>query len=116
LRLALKYLKALSWYRMDLFSYFFKDKTSQLEVGTNIWDAKEIAELKDMDYLVIYNNQWHRGVPAGLFQYLAGIQPDRSIRIKGIEYARVYNVIAFPSEKFESPNYKEWLSKRCEVR
>jgi hypothetical protein len=97
-------LKVLSWYGIGPFSYYFKGETYPLEVGTNIWTAKDITELKDMDYLIIYNNQWRRGTPAGLFPYLSGLQPEHSIWIKGIEYARIYNVHTFPPEKFDTSN------------
>jgi 4-amino-4-deoxy-L-arabinose transferase-like glycosyltransferase len=97
-------LKVLSWYGIGPFSYFFKGETYLFEVGTNIWTANDITELKEMDYLVIYNNQWRRGTPAGLFPYLSGLEPEHSVWIKGIEYARIYNVHTFPPEKFDTPN------------
>jgi hypothetical protein len=35
-----------------------------------------IARLQKMDYLVVYADQWRRQLPAGLFSWLEGIEPE----------------------------------------
>jgi hypothetical protein len=96
-------LKVMAWYGTGPFSYYFVGKTIALTPSSNMWDADAIAELKGMDYLVIYSNQWRRQIPGGLFPWLEGLQPEHSIWIDGIEYARIYAVKSFPPEKFASP-------------
>ena len=54
-----------------------------------------------MDYLVVYSKQWTRGIPVGLFTYLAGVEPEHSVWINNIEYARIYDVNTLPPEIYE---------------
>jgi 4-amino-4-deoxy-L-arabinose transferase-like glycosyltransferase len=76
-----------------------------LSVGTPlwsyIWNEGKISELKEMDYLVVYSTQWKRGIPVGLFTHLAWVEPEHSVWINNIEYARIYDVNTLPPEIFE---------------
>jgi hypothetical protein len=90
----------MSWYGEGPFSYFFTGHTIPITVGSKPWDAQTIAGLKDVDYLVVYSNQWKRQIPGGLFPFLTGVEPERRIYLNGIEYVRIYNLEAFPAEKF----------------
>jgi len=51
--------------------------------------------------MVMYNNQWHRMLPWGLFPLLGDAAPEHSIWIDGIEYARIYDVSKLPPDVFE---------------
>ena len=92
-------LKAISWYGNGPFSYYFVGETRTL--WSYIWDERKISELKEMDYLVVYSTQWARGIPVGLFTHLAGVEPEHSVWINNIEYARIYDVNTLPPEIYE---------------
>jgi 4-amino-4-deoxy-L-arabinose transferase-like glycosyltransferase len=92
-------LKVMSWYGIGPFSYYFDGETIPL-YGSRAWDAETISTLKQMDYLVVYANQWRRGLPGGFFPWLEGLEPEHRVWFDGIELARVYNVKSIPDEKF----------------
>jgi len=92
-------LKALSWYGNGPFSYYFVGETRPL--WSYIWSEQKISDLKEMDYLVVYSKQWTRGMPLGLFTHLAEVEPEHSVWINNIEYARIYDVNTLPPEIYE---------------
>jgi len=92
-------LKAMSWYGNGPFSYYFVGEASPL--WSDIWNEKKISEFKEMDYLVVYSTQWARGMPLGLFTHLTGVEPEHSVWINNIEYARIYDVNTLPPEIYE---------------
>jgi 4-amino-4-deoxy-L-arabinose transferase-like glycosyltransferase len=92
-------LKVMSWYGIGPFSYYFNGASTPLNRGS-IWDSDMIARLQQMDYLVVYANQWQRKLPGGLFAFLDGIEPEYRVWFDGIELARIYNVKSIPDEKF----------------
>jgi len=92
-------LKVMSWYGIGPFSYYFNGESTPLNRGS-IWDSDLIARLQQMDYLVVYANQWQRKLPGGLFAWLEGIEPEYRVWFDGIELARVYNLKSLPDEKF----------------
>jgi hypothetical protein len=94
-----KQLKVMSWYGIGPFSYYFVGETTPL-VGSKAWGSDEIAKLKQMDYLVVYANQWRRQLPGGLFPWLEGIEPEHRVWFDGIEFVRIYDVDAIPRERF----------------
>jgi len=92
-------LKAMSWYGNGPFSYYFLGESRPL--WSYVWNEKKISELKEMDYLVVYSTQWARGAPRGLFTHLAEVEPEHSVWINNIEYARIFDVNTLPPEIFE---------------
>jgi hypothetical protein len=96
-----KWLKAMSWYGIGPFSYYFDGETVPL-YGSGEWTAEDIARLRQLDYLVVYVNQWKRQIPGGLFPWLEGVEPEQRVWFDGIELARIYKVKAIPAEKFIS--------------
>jgi len=92
-------LKAMSWYGNGPFSYYFVGEARPL--WSYIWNEDKISDLKEMDYLVVYSNQWRRGMPRGLFTHLAEVEPEHSVWINNIEYARIYDVNTLPPEIYE---------------
>ena len=95
------HLKVMSWYGIGPFSYYFVGDTIPL-YGSRGWDSGWISKLQQMDYLVIYANQWRRGLPGGLFPWLEGIEPEYRVWFDGIELARIYDVKSIPAEKFSA--------------
>jgi hypothetical protein len=92
-------LKVMSWYGIGPFSYYFVGESVPL-YGSREWSVQDIARLRQVDYLVVYSNQWRRQLPGGLFPWLEGVEPEQRIWFDGIELARIYNVKSFPPEKF----------------
>jgi 4-amino-4-deoxy-L-arabinose transferase-like glycosyltransferase len=92
-------LKVMSWYGIGPFSYYFDGESVPL-YGARDWDSEMIAKLREVDYLVIYANQWRRQLPEGFFPWLDGMEPEQRIWFDGIELARVYNVKNFPARMF----------------
>jgi hypothetical protein len=92
-----KDLTAMSWYGSGCFSYYFSGTT--IVIPTGLKDNKYMAEnLAHSDYLVIYTNQWHRRIPASLFDILDHVVPEHTIWINDIEYVRIYRVKDLPPE------------------
>jgi hypothetical protein len=93
-------LHVLSWYGTGPFSFYFVGYTEPIRVGSRFDHPEAIRRLKDMDYLVVYSNQWQRQIPGGLFPLIEGVEPEKRIFLNGIEYVRIYNVEAIPEERF----------------
>jgi hypothetical protein len=55
-------------------------------------DEEQWDRFISSDFAVIYIHQWQRGIPKDILEYLAKQQPEHSIWINGIEYARIYNL------------------------
>lgn len=91
--------KVMSWYGIGPFSYYFDGEAVNLRADT--WNEKLVEELKDTNYMVTYSNQWRRQIPNGLFGHLRGVNPEHTIWINGIEYARIYNVRDLPPGVYE---------------
>lgn len=49
-------------------------------------------DLQDVDYLVIYNSQRYRPFHKIIIDLIADIEPEHSIWINDIEYARIYEI------------------------
>lgn len=93
-------LKVFSWYGIGPFSYYFVGETTHFKVSDTKWNAELASTLEEMDYLVVYSNQWHRRIPPGLFRVLDKIQPEHRVWIDDIEFARIYGVKSLPPEVF----------------
>lgn len=89
-------LYVLSWYGIGPFSYYFVGHTEPIRVGSRFDVPEAIRRLKEMDYLVVYSNQWQRQIPGGLFPLLEGVEPEKRIYLNNIEYVRIYNVEDIP--------------------
>lgn len=91
---------AMSWYGSGCFSYFFSGTT--IIIPTGIGDDYIYENAGKADYLVVYNNQWRRQIPPGLFAALASTTPEKTIWINDIEYARIYEVATLPLSYLEN--------------
>lgn len=89
-------LYVLSWYGIGPFSYYFMGHTEPIRVGSRFDNPEAIRRLKDMDYLVVYSNQWRRQLPGGLFPLIEGVEPEKRIYLNDIEYVRIYNIEDIP--------------------
>ncbi len=74
-----------AWYRGGSFDYIFNAH------------AVDIDQFFRADYAVLYAHQWQRQVPdERLLDYFAGLTPEKSIILHGIDYAQIYNLRTAP--------------------
>ncbi len=91
----------IAFYGRGAFSFFYPGKTEQLK--TAYADPANVAEfvklVEHSSYIVLYYQLEHdRNSPANVMQALAGVQPEKSIWMNGIEYIRIYKVGALPPQ------------------
>ena len=55
----------------------------------NEWGPQNADKLRHADYLVLYVNQWQRGLRAAAAGLLAQVEPEHTVVINQIEYARL---------------------------
>jgi len=79
--------RAISWYGDGCFSYFYDGVTVPIGLDFTFQD------LRKTDTVVLYLNQWQRGLPSPEFMaYFEQLTPDYVVRIGDQEYVRVYNL------------------------
>ncbi|CAN5728018.1 hypothetical protein BH10CHL1_BH10CHL1_39320 [soil metagenome] len=65
-----------------------------------------------LDTAVLYVNDWQRqAAPTSFLDFFAGLQPEQSIQINHLEYARIYNLRQAPVPAFLAagvPGYTTW--------
>jgi hypothetical protein len=82
-------LRVLSWYPDGCFSYIFQGHT----LGTPPEWEETRALIGEVDYAVLYINQWQRRLPfPEMLRYFEKQRPEQVVVINGIEYAQVYNL------------------------
>jgi 4-amino-4-deoxy-L-arabinose transferase-like glycosyltransferase len=78
--------RVVSWYSEGSLSYF-------LQPGQKALTVFSTSQLADADYVVLYANQWQRGLPSReLVDYYLGREPAYIVRSGGLELARIYDV------------------------
>lgn len=90
-------LQVASWYGYGSFSYFFPGRTIAIPSLPDV-PQDALDRFMSADYLVIYSHQWQRNTPASLLAAIRDWQPEHSIWLNGLEYARIY-----PTGKPTSP-------------
>ena len=83
-------LRVASWYRHS-FSCFFSGTTQRIPIMATLGE-KRLQRILGSDYAVIYIHQWQRESPKDLLDYLAQQTPEHTVRINGLEYARIYKL------------------------
>lgn len=94
-------LKAMSWYHVGPFSYYFSGITKGIS-SINEFPTERLVAISRVDYLVTYVNQWKRFIPERLIVALESITPEHVIWINEIEYARIYNVNDLTPEFYQA--------------
>jgi hypothetical protein len=79
-----------SWYS-TAFNLMYPSGAEDIPIALNLGEA-QLANLLSVDYLVIYVHEWQRTTPQNLLNALAELQPEKTIRIDGIDYVRIYNL------------------------
>ena len=96
-------LRALSWYGIGPFSYYFVGQSDTIPVGTYPWNDGSFKNLANFDYLVTYQNQWMRWIPVGLFEFLQGVKPEYTVVLNGEPYAKVYSTQSILEKYNQAP-------------
>jgi hypothetical protein len=79
--------RVIAWYGEGSLSYFFRGTTVALEVDD------KLDTLRKADYVVLYVNQWQRGLPSqDVLNYFQQLTPEYIARMGDVDYARVYNM------------------------
>ncbi len=79
-----------SWHAAN-FSMFSEAQALDLPISAQISDEL-FDQILEADYVVTYINQWQRNSSARLLDYLANKIPEKTIRINGLDVARIYNM------------------------
>jgi hypothetical protein len=82
-------LSVMSWYGSGSFFYFSKSRVYNV---SSEWSASDWDQFNKSDYVVIYIEQWQRDLPAEVLDRLQDLQPEYSVWLDGLEYARVYKI------------------------
>jgi len=77
--------RATSWYREECFNSFFLGQSLPWSKASVFWN--------EPDYVVFYINQVQRQLPDPQFvQCFRSLEPEHTVRLKGIDYAWIYRV------------------------
>ncbi len=77
-----------SWYRSVL-AYHFNGATISIKAELT---PEEAAAIQTADYAVIYIHQWQRNAPPDLLDLFGSLEPEHTIEINGLEYAKIYDL------------------------
>jgi hypothetical protein len=84
-------LKVSTYHASGCFSYYFdggvRDIPPLSELSEERWQR-----FIESDYAVIYITQWQRQAPPQVLAYVSALQPEHTIWINGLEYARIYKL------------------------
>jgi len=80
-----------SWYETGCFSYLFEGESHQISSKYE-WDEAQVEQFFAADYVVIYIHQGQRKMAEHLLGYLALQTPEYTVRLNGLEYARIYRL------------------------
>ena len=80
-------LRVMSWYADGCFSYFFRGRTVGMDTNTTL------ADVKQMDYVVVYYQQLQRQEPSQEFlDYLADLSPVKVIRVGELDMVQIFKI------------------------
>ena len=86
-------LKAISFLTSGCFSYYFEGREREMPYMTDrIEDDDDWQKFIDSDYAVIYISQWQRNISPPILEYVARLNPEHTVWINGLEYARIYKL------------------------
>jgi hypothetical protein len=83
--------RVLAWYSALGFNTFFRGESREL--GPERQPADDVWLWYESDYMVFYINQVQRGLPdAQTLAFLRSLEPEYTVRLRGLEYAWIYKV------------------------
>jgi len=90
--------RVITWYGDGCFSFFYDGVT--VPIGLDF----TLNDLRKTDFVVLYLNQWQRGLPSPEFMaYFGGLTPEYVVNIGGLEYARIYKLRDAPDVPIPTP-------------
>lgn len=112
-------LRILSWTNDNL--WYLSDATlvSQHSLARNMAAAELPGLLRwlGLDYALMYVHQWQRGhSDEQLEQYFAGVAPEKTISIDGLDYARIYNLRTLPPPSYLAGGFRRFVDWDGQVR
>ena len=86
-------LRVVSGYAEGPLGYFLQPGQRAFALTESSTRQLVSRQVVDVDYVVLYANQWQRGIPSPeLVRYFLGREPAYIVRSGGLELARVYDV------------------------
>ncbi len=83
-------LRVAAWYAQGPLDYYFDGKAIPIRFADDLGDTLRWMQ---SDYAVLYINQWQRQSPQPeLFDYFNDLTPEKTIRFRGLDYVRIYNL------------------------
>jgi hypothetical protein len=83
--------RVLAWYSALGFNTFFRGESRELSPERQ--PANDVWLWYESDYVVFYINQVQRGLPdAQTLAFLRSLEPEYTVRLRGLEYAWIYKV------------------------
>jgi hypothetical protein len=82
--------KILSWYALA-FSWYGLGMGVQAE-DMGFSTRMPLDDYLQLDYIVLYVNQWQRNTPPHLLEYLGQQEPEHTVTIGDVEYVRIYRI------------------------
>jgi hypothetical protein len=84
-------LKVSTYHASGCFSYYFDGRVRDIPPLSELPEERW-QRFIESDYAVIYITQWQRQAPPQVLAYVSALQPEHTIWINGLEYARIYKL------------------------
>ncbi|MDQ3524913.1 MAG: glycosyltransferase family 39 protein [Chloroflexota bacterium] len=75
---------------------YFMPTSATVETHAYQTDMESIVQWAEADYYVAYVTQWQRGYYSRPINHLSQFEPVHTVSLNGVEFARTYNLDAFP--------------------
>jgi hypothetical protein len=83
-------LEVITYFASGCFSYYFEGRVR--EIGSSDLTEDDWQKFIESDYAVIYITQQQRKIGLPILDYVSRLEPEHSIWINGLEYARIYKL------------------------
>ena len=84
-------LEVISYFASGCFSYYFEGRVREFPISGEL-SEDDWRKFIQSDYAVIYISQIQRNYPQAVLEYVSHLDPEHTIRINGLEYARIYKL------------------------
>jgi Dolichyl-phosphate-mannose-protein mannosyltransferase len=84
-------LEVVAYYASGCFSYYFEGRTRETTFATDLTES-DWQKFIESDYVVIYISQQQRKIGSAILDYVSHLEPEHSIWVNGLEYARIYKL------------------------
>ena len=84
-------LEVITYYASGCFSYYFEGRVREFPISGDL-NEDDWQKFIQSDYAVIYVTQIQRNYPPTVLEYVSHLNPEHTIWINGLEYARIYKL------------------------